>query len=112
MSGPSSGSGATIYNVSAQADASAIGVPYALPPKIRNLDIIIQIDIIGGEADVMIQGRLREDVQWKNLMSAVVNEVLAPGVAGLQGFSWVSQIRVVTSNVANTPNIRVELFHG
>ena len=112
MFGPSPGSGAILYDVTAQIDASAEGETYVLPPKIRNLDLVVQIDIISGEADVMIQGRLSGEGQWKNLMSAVIDELTAPGVAGLQGFSWVSQIKAVTSNVLNTPNIRIELLHG
>jgi len=112
MAGPSSGTGAIIYDIVGQVSPSSEAEQYVLPPKIRNLDFIIQVDITVGKADVMIQGRLGDGGQWKNLMSAVVNEVSSLGIAGLQGFSWIPQVRVTTSNVLNTPDIKVEIFHG
>ena len=99
MFGPSSGTGAVIYDVVDQADSAKEGEAYVLPPKHRNLDFIVQIDILDGEADVMIQGRLNEERQWKDLMSAVVGEVTAVGVAGLQGFSWVPQVIAVSNSI-------------
>ena len=112
--GPSQGAGLVLYSAVAQV-GSANGDAYRLPKKSRSKgsdDIIIQVDITLGDADVMIQGRLDHTMAWKDMMTVVIDEVTALTEVGLQTFAWVPEVRVVTTGVATTPTILVGIFHG
>lgn len=112
--GSSPGIGAVIYNEIGQAAAAADGDAYLLPRKkeLGSDEFIVQVDIDEGEGDVMIQCRVSADAKWINALAAVVDEVTSPTTAGLITLSFVPQVRAVTTNVTNTPTIRVEIFHG
>ena len=107
------GVGAVIYDVVAQAAASADGDEFDLPPKKRGADeIVVQIDITIGDADVMIEGRLDADAAWVPMLAGVIDEVTSLTDEGLQALAYLPHIRAVTSNVASTPTIRVSVYHG
>lgn len=114
--GPSQGIGQVIYDVVAQAAASADGDWYTLPINSRKRggkdEFTLQADITVGQADIQIEGRMSEDAQPVPMLDTVIDEVTTLTTAGLQAFAWVPQIRVSTTNVAATPTIRVEIFHG
>ena len=75
-------------------------------------DIIVQIDITLGDADVMIQGRIDHTHEWVDMMTFPIDEVTTLTVQALQTFAWVPEIRVETTGVASTPTIFVSVFHG
>ena len=110
--GPSPGVAADLYNVVAQAAASADGEPYRLPKKTRTRggdDIAV---IRRGQADVMIQGRVDHTHAWVDMLTVVIDEVSSLTTEGLQTFAWVPEVRVQTTNVAATPTIHVGIHHG
>ena len=112
--GPSQGAGVVLFS-SVAASGSANGDPYRLPKKSRSKgsdDIIIQIDITLGDADVQIQGRVDHTMAWVDMMTVVVDEVTTLTFEALQTFAWVPEVRVETTNIASTPTILVTLFHG
>ena len=112
--GPSSGVGVVLYSAVAQV-GSANGDAYRLPKKTRTKggdDVVVQIDITLGDADVMIQGRIDHTHAWVDMMVAVVDEVSTLTTAALQTFAWVPEMRVETTNVATTPTILVTVHHG
>ncbi len=107
------GVGAIIYDETAQAAASADGDEFDLPPKKRGADeIVVQVDINGGNGDVMIEGRLDADAPWVPMLAAVIDEATSLTDEGLQALAYLPHIRAVTTNVSGTPNIRVNLYHG
>jgi hypothetical protein len=112
--GPSQGVGIELYNVVAQV-GDADGDAYRLPKKSRTRgsdDIVIQIDITVGQADVMIQGRVDHSHAWVDMLTVVADEVTTLTTEALQTFAWVPEVRVETTNVANTPTIHVSVHHG
>jgi len=111
--GPSSGTGAVIYHEVGQTVTSKDGDTYYLPPSKRMTDeCVVQVDISGGFATVMIQARLSDEAQWKPCLSTAITEVTALGVEGIRTLSYAPQIRAVTMGVSGAPTIRVEVFHG
>lgn len=112
--GPSQGAGAVLFS-SAAMSGNANGTPYRLPKKTRTKggdDIVMQIDITLGNADVMIQGRIDHTHAWVDMMVGVVDEVTTLTTAALQTFAWVPEIRVEVTGVGSTPTVLVTVHHG
>ena len=110
--GASRGSGQVIFDEVAMSGDDT-GDWFLTPVKKRGQDeVVVQIDISVGQADVMIEGRLSEDAQPIPMLQAVVDEVTTLTIAGLTAFAYVPQLRVVVTGTGATPTVRVELFHG
>ncbi len=112
--GPSQGAGLVLINSVAMSGA-ANSDPYRLPKKSRSKgsdDIVLQISVLLGDADVQIQGRVDHTHAWVDMMTTVVDEVSALTFEALQTFAWVPEIRVEVTNVASTPTVFVSIFHG
>ncbi len=112
--GPSQGVGIVLYSAVAQV-GSANGDAYRLPKKTRTRggdDIVVQIDITLGDADVMIQGRIDHTHAWVDMLTVIIDEVSTLTTEALQTFAWVPEVRVETTGIGNTPTILVSIHHG
>jgi len=106
------GTGAVMFNQTAMS-GNANGDAMLLPVKKRGADeVVVQIDIQNGEADVMIQGRLDSTAPWVDMLAAVVDEATSLTDEGLQALAYLPQMRAEVTGVASTPDVRVSLYHG
>jgi len=109
---PSPGTGAVLYDVTGLASATDESDTYLLPLKSPKDEIIVQVDISNGQADVMLEGRVSDEAAWVPALAAVIDEVTGIAGAALQTLSYVPQLRALITNATSSPDIRIEIYHG